>query len=336
MADRTKARFTVETPPEAPWPVVAKRLLSHREREFYDALLALYPDHRLFIQVSLSQIVDVPRDHPERYSIRARFSQLVADFVLCRQDLTIVAVVELDDRSHENPLRRAADARKTKALSDAGLRLVRIPAGPLPSVGRLREIMEEPLVLAGTSNDEHPLALQESDFIAPVESSTPHHELVASAAIRSTLVKAAVGAVVVIVMCLIYIQVVPHALQSTMELLGRRAVSAARARMLQPMAPARVAPPPAMSARTRQDLESGKNSDFGVNRGTNRQKERDWAAYYQPPASCEHPGDWSAQVECGNMYMRARKAFEMQWSKSHGMTRQCHGSQCPDGANHME
>jgi hypothetical protein len=48
-----------------------------------------------------------------------------------------------------------------------------------------------------------------------------------------------------------------------------------------------------------------------------RQKNRAWLAYYSAPASCEHPVDWTAQVECGNQYMRAKRDFEAQWSKGH-------------------
>jgi len=43
-----------------------------------------------------------------------------------------------------------------------------------------------------------------------------------------------------------------------------------------------------------------------------------WAAFYTPPSSCEHPDDWKAQVECGNLYIRAKKRFEEQWATSEG------------------
>src|SRR5882762_3122585 len=128
--------------PDVPWPVAARNLLSPREQSLYQRLLSLYPKHQVFVQVALSQLIDVDRNHPESESIRARYKQLVADFVLCRADLSVVAVIELDDRSHERRDRQDADARKTKALVDAGLRLVRIPAGALPSEEELREIID--------------------------------------------------------------------------------------------------------------------------------------------------------------------------------------------------
>jgi hypothetical protein len=116
--------------PDAQWPVAARNLLTGRERSLYERLLALYLEHKIFVQVALSQLIDVPEAHPQRPWIRRRFSQLVADFVLCRPNLSIMAVIELDDHSHERPDRGAADARKNKALADAGPTLVRIPAGP--------------------------------------------------------------------------------------------------------------------------------------------------------------------------------------------------------------
>jgi len=133
--------------------VVASKLLTRREQSLYEGLLSLYPNHKVFVQVALSQLIDVPEDQPERQSIRNRFSQLVADFVLCRPDLTVVAVIELDDRSHERRVRQDADARKTKALVDAGLRLVRIPAGNLPSKEELREIIDADRVPSGDRSE---------------------------------------------------------------------------------------------------------------------------------------------------------------------------------------
>jgi hypothetical protein len=123
------------------WPLVARPLLSPRETELYQRLEAIYPDHRIFVQVALSQLLDVLPDWSKRQSVRNQFSQLVADFVLCRRDLTIVAVIELDDSSHLRADRQDADRRKTKAVESAGLRLIRIAAGHIPSEAELRQII---------------------------------------------------------------------------------------------------------------------------------------------------------------------------------------------------
>jgi len=39
-----------------------------------------------------------------------------------------------------------------------------------------------------------------------------------------------------------------------------------------------------------------------------------WSRFYTPPPDCEHPANWDAQVDCGNRYMRAKRAFEAQYS----------------------
>jgi hypothetical protein len=134
--------FFSEPLPDAPWPVEARNLLTDRELSLYQSLLSLYPEHKIFVQVALSQLIEVDRNHPESESIRARYKQLVADFVLCRADLSVVAVIELDDRSHENPRNQYADARKSKVLKDARIRLVRIPAGALPSEDRISALID--------------------------------------------------------------------------------------------------------------------------------------------------------------------------------------------------
>jgi hypothetical protein len=45
--------------PDAPWPVAARNLLSPREQSLYQRLLSLYPKHQVFVQVALSQLIDI-------------------------------------------------------------------------------------------------------------------------------------------------------------------------------------------------------------------------------------------------------------------------------------
>ena len=116
--------------------------LTRREQILHRRLAHLYPNHVIFTHVALSQFIDVIARGPERHSKQSRFDQYIADFVLCRRDLSIVAVIELDDAT-DPPLNcREADAYE-KAVESAGLRLVRIGAGPLPSQAELQQILQE-------------------------------------------------------------------------------------------------------------------------------------------------------------------------------------------------
>jgi len=40
-----------------------------------------------------------------------------------------------------------------------------------------------------------------------------------------------------------------------------------------------------------------------------------WAAEWKVSPECEDPVDWAAQVECGNRYIRAKRAFDERWNK---------------------
>ena len=53
-----------------------------------------------------------------------------------------------------------------------------------------------------------------------------------------------------------------------------------------------------------------------------RQKSLAFAEFYKSPASCEHPIDWTGQVECGNQYIRAKRAFDLKWATEHPSSEQ--------------
>jgi very-short-patch-repair endonuclease len=305
--------------PEDPWPVAAKKLLTERERSLYQRLLNLYPHHKIFIQVALSQLVDVDRKHPERQSIRSRYKQLVADFVLCRADLSVVTVIELDDHTHEWPKRKAADARKNKALADAGIRLVRIPAGRIPSEEDLRALITADGKPKDVPREEIVLSLaeetdwQENSYDPERESSEVSREL------KRVALKAAYVVVLVLGGWFIFSFLLPGAIKLAFAPLATpqaRAAAAPPRSML--VALPQMPTAPIISVRSAEELAERRRVVLQEAATTQRQKDHAWTAFYSTPTSCEHPVDWSAQVECGNQYIRAKKRFEEQWARSQG------------------
>jgi Protein of unknown function (DUF2726) len=315
--------FVGESLLEDPWPVTAKKLLTERELSLYQSLLNLYPDHKLFIQVALSQLIDVDRNHPERESIRARYKQLVADFVLCRADLSVVAVIELDDRSHEAPIRQAADGRKNKVLADAGIRLVRIPAGRLPSPGDLRALIDAERKPADGPPESIELTLAED--IYPGEG--PYDSEDESSAVSRELKRVALKAlfVAVLVLCgwLFFGYLLPAAVKQAFQPLAIPQVRVAQvpaasvAQRPIPVARPLARTAPVISGPGAAELAERKRAILQEAAAQQRQEDLAWAAFYSAPASCEHPVDWKAQVECGNQYMRAKKVFEQKWAADH-------------------
>ena len=306
---------------DSPWPVEAKNLLTDRERSLYQKLLSLYPEHQIMVQVALSQLIDVPEDHPERQSIRNRFSQLVADFVLCHSDLSVVCVIELDDRSHERIDRQGADARKHKALADAGIRLVRIPAGNIPSEEALRGLIDVEGRVAESLPEEPQLRLTKTVHTYSMD--TPpvaqrNHARAESRALKQIVLKVLLGAVL-LGGWLAYSQAVPLIFQHAFQPLAVRHViaPAVQTSSASKVPAASISSSRAVVGPSAQTLAEEKRAGLLAAEALQKRRNQAWAAFYSAPTSCEHPVNWTAQVECGNQYMRAMKQFEAQWAVEH-------------------
>lgn len=114
-----------------PWPFYAKRPLSQPEQVLYYRLVKILPDHMVLAQVSLSRLLGVKAGHNAQAWFN-RINRMSADFVVCRKDSSVVAVIELDDSSHVREERQVADRKKGTALQSAGIRLLRWNVKALP------------------------------------------------------------------------------------------------------------------------------------------------------------------------------------------------------------
>lgn len=305
--------------PDEPWPLSARDLLSRREKKLYQTLVALYPDHRLLVQVALSQLINIDRNHPERDSIRARYKQLVADFVLCRSDLSVVVVIELDDRTHVWPKRKEADARKNKALADARIRLVRIPAGRLPSPDTLRALLDAGAVEEGTQEET---GLNLAQTVNIYDEASMHawrdDSSEESREVKRVVPRAVAAAILLLAGWFIFSQFLPAVVK---QVLQHVAVPHLRVASAPPnsisVAPSRISTAPVIPGPSSEELAWQKRVQLQAANSLQMKKDQAWAAFYSAPTSCEHPADWAAQVECGNQYMRAKKRFEERWKAEH-------------------
>lgn len=119
-ADYGNARFCLKRP----------SLLTEREQGCYWRLVEhLAPDFVVFAQVSFSQILNTKGGTGDQnYALYGTMSQKVADFVVCRKDLSMVAVIELDDSSHRG--KEEQDKKRDAAVRQAGLLAFRLPNTP--------------------------------------------------------------------------------------------------------------------------------------------------------------------------------------------------------------
>lgn len=109
--------------------------MSDPEQELFRRLVKALPDHFILAQVAFSQFLFTDGgDRKENFGTMATMKQKVADFVICNQRFDMVAVVELDDRSHDP----AKDAQRDAVLKEAGLKPVRWHVSRMPDAAKIR------------------------------------------------------------------------------------------------------------------------------------------------------------------------------------------------------
>ncbi len=119
------------------WPFHAKKPLSQPEQILYFRLVQALPDYITLAQVQLSRMLGVKKGNNYQ-AWSNRINRMSADFVVCNKDFSIVAVIELDDATHQRKDRRVADARKDKALESANIQIVRWQAKAIPDVATIQ------------------------------------------------------------------------------------------------------------------------------------------------------------------------------------------------------
>jgi hypothetical protein len=125
------------------WPFYVRKLLSQPEQVLYHRLIRALPEHIVLAQVQVSRVLGVKKGF-NFYEWNNRINRLSYDFVVCGKDSTVIAAIELDDKTHEDAARARTDDKKNKATVAAGLRLVRWSVRALPSEEAIRSELLAP------------------------------------------------------------------------------------------------------------------------------------------------------------------------------------------------
>lgn len=116
---------------DAQWPFYAKRPLSQPEQVLYHRLVTALPEHIVLAQVQVSRVLGVKKGFNFN-EWNNRINRLSYDFVVCAKDSTVLAAVELDDKTHESKSRAETDKKKERATAAANVRLIRWHVKSLP------------------------------------------------------------------------------------------------------------------------------------------------------------------------------------------------------------
>lgn len=127
---------------ETVWPYYAKKPLTQPEQVLYHRLVSALPDHIVLAQVQLSRILGVKQGN-NFHEWNNRINRMSLDFVVCGKDASVIATIELDDKTHEKASRREADDKKNKALASAGIKLVRWQVNAMPDEAVIRLALEK-------------------------------------------------------------------------------------------------------------------------------------------------------------------------------------------------
>lgn len=126
-------------------PYERRPLFTAAERSFMGVLDQATAGHlRVLGKIRLFDLLKVRAGTPasEQRSAMNRVIQKHVDFVLCSPaDLRVVAVVELDDASHDTPKARARDELVDRALAAAGIPIHRFSARQAYSVQEIRQVL---------------------------------------------------------------------------------------------------------------------------------------------------------------------------------------------------
>lgn len=140
--------------PENPSAVTAKCILTNQERSFFWTLYHGIKDrYYIFPQIMLRELVPfekyrLPRD------LQRMWQDGIADFVLADlSTLETVAVIELDDPSHQQADAQARDRRKDRFLQIADIPLLRFPTRQKWSAASIQQSIAKEL---GANPISHP------------------------------------------------------------------------------------------------------------------------------------------------------------------------------------
>ena len=117
-----------------------RKPLTNPEQILYFRLLHALPDHIILAQVQLSRFLGVKKGNNFQSWLN-RINRLSADYVICSKDASVVAVIELDDASHNNSKRQQTDSKKDKAIRDAGLKIIRWNVKAIPNEEEIKNLV---------------------------------------------------------------------------------------------------------------------------------------------------------------------------------------------------
>ncbi len=128
-----------EEPPSRPSYRDKFWLLNKSEQVLYWRLIEAVPKLVVLTQVSMSQLFHLSRQ--AGYLQLGEVGRKSVDFLLCRQDFSIVLAIELNGPTHQRERQKKSDETKRRTLTEAGIPLITIYPDSIPEIPAIRKMI---------------------------------------------------------------------------------------------------------------------------------------------------------------------------------------------------
>lgn len=299
-------------------PYLSKAPLTATEAKFYRTLVQALPDYIVLAQVQLSRFLKVDETQIKRQDYRRWFNPIAqqsVDYLICTREFSVIAAVELDDKSHENSEAIGRDTKKTKNLEAAKVPLIRWHAEAMPELDTIRKD------ILNYIKDVENHQLNPSEWFGQDEKD---QFLNHSKKQTNSFTSLAVIGVLLIAILVVgnnletTIFKVPALLvtqpqstinsQSQLQTQPNRALQELMAKQQQEIIAREEANKQKQFAQKQILQQQEENKVAKVNEVN--QKEDAWNRFYKTPVDCTLETNI---VKCGNDYIRLRRKFEQDW-----------------------
>jgi peroxiredoxin len=113
----------------------AKPLMSDNEFEFFNRLVKALPEYYVFPQVSMGAVLYAEKN--SKQGTRGTFAQKRIDYIIYK-DQSIVAIIELDDKTHV----KVNDEKRDSMLHQAGYKTIRFESKNKPSIEEIAKLFK--------------------------------------------------------------------------------------------------------------------------------------------------------------------------------------------------
>lgn len=116
-----------------------RTVLTRPEQSLYWTLVKALPEHVVLAQVSFSGLIQPNANYKKDFwHLFGKISQKRVDFAICDKSFHIVAVIELDDSSHDIKI----DMERDKIMQNAGIKTIRWNVASMPSLSDIQNAID--------------------------------------------------------------------------------------------------------------------------------------------------------------------------------------------------